>query len=53
MLTGIDGVGSGEVKIGGRLGEGKAGGFTTGTLGEGAASEGSGVGDGRPGRVAN
>jgi len=52
MLIGIDGVGTGEVEIGGRLGEGKTGGVRTGMLGEGTVSEGSGVGDGRPTRVA-
>ena len=52
MLLGIDGVGTGEVEIGGRLGEGKTGGVRTGMLGEGTVSEGSGIGDGRPTRVA-
>jgi hypothetical protein len=52
MLTGTDGVGNGDVEIGGKLGEGRTGGFTAGRLGDGTVSVGSGVGDGRPARVA-
>jgi hypothetical protein len=50
--TGTEGVGTGELKTGGKLGDGRTG-LTSGMAGEGTASEGSGVGDGRrPAKVA-
>jgi hypothetical protein len=45
--TGRDGVGSGEVEMGGRVGSG-TGGVTAGTPAEGIGSDGSAVGDGTP-----
>jgi hypothetical protein len=45
--AGTDGVGSGEVEMGGRVGSG-TGGVTAGTPAEGIGSDGSAVGDGTP-----